>query len=582
MSEVKVPIRWKVESVESWPDAASWVVVPVAAPSAASSWASWVVRRLGLSAQQAGAFEAAARRRGVRGKPGDQASWDLSARTHLGVALLGASAPEAGSAPSVSAPSPFEWHEAMRKLITRLPWDGGPGGMDEIDITLDLRCVSEDQSPVALEAWVQALMLWALPMPTQKSSAAPGGLRAVHLSVIGWSAGAGPGLTASVDRAVLRAWGTHEVRHLAQRASNNLTVEVFAQHARAYARQEGLGFEFVGLRDLRRLGAGAFLAVCQGSSSPAGIAVLTYRPRGSARGVAAAKKVSSLALVGKGVVFDTGGINLKGGKGLYGMHQDMAGAAVALSLVGLARREQWPMPVTAYLALANNLIGPDAYRPGDIVRTLAGPTIEVIDTDAEGRMLLADTLALAAREKPAWIIDFATLTGACIRALGTIQSGVFTNRPGCHGDLVAAGQRSGERVWPLPILPDQDRALESEVADVKQCRLDPGPDHLDAAAFLGRFVGDVPWVHVDLAAAEHEGGLGAVGTRTTGFGLRLGAELCQTLMGRQLTSPEKHRLEDKSQRHLQGDGRKRQPRTNILPRARARQGGPGRTARARS
>jgi leucyl aminopeptidase len=204
------------------------------------------------------------------------------------------------------------------------------------------------------------------------------------------------------------------------------------------------------------------------------------------------------------------------------MHHDMCGSAVALATLLAMTRLGLPQGVDCWLAITENRIGPRAYKPRDVVRAADGTVIEVIHTDAEGRMALADTLALAAREKPRLIIDYATLTGQCINALTERYSGVFTNRPGLNEVLVAAGRACGERVWPFPMDEDFDEDLKSDVADVLQCSVDNEGDHILAARFLQRFLPESqPWVHVDLSAATRKKGLAHVPAGPTGFGLRL-------------------------------------------------------------
>ena len=180
----------------------------------------------------------------------------------------------------------------------------------------------------------------------------------------------------------------------------------------------------------------------------------------------------------------------------------------------------------AWLALARNQIGPKAYTQNDVVRACNGVSIEIVHTDAEGRMVLSDTLALASRTEPSLLLDYATLTGACVVALGSRYSGAFTRDTTLAKAVIAAGVHSGERVWPMPVDADYDEAIESQVADVKQCIVESEADHILAARFLGRFVPDaVPWVHVDLSAAEHKGGLAHVPTDVTGFGVRFTLDL---------------------------------------------------------
>jgi leucyl aminopeptidase len=232
-----------------------------------------------------------------------------------------------------------------------------------------------------------------------------------------------------------------------------------------------------------------------------------------------------VALVGKGIIFDTGGVNLKQHRSMLDMHIDMSGSAVALAtLVALAELRA-PIAVDAWLAITENRIGPHGYKPQDVIRASNGVTIQVIHTDAEGRMALADTLALAGRTQPRFLMDFATLTGASVHALTERMSSVFTNRPELADKLVAAGRASGERVWNFPFDADYDSDLESKVADVVQCSTDGKGDHILATRFLSRFVPEnVAWAHVDLSSVLRSGGLGHVNTDITGFGVRFALE----------------------------------------------------------
>ena len=185
-----------------------------------------------------------------------------------------------------------------------------------------------------------------------------------------------------------------------------------------------------------------------------------------------------------------------------------------------------PVAAEAWLAITENNIGPKAYRPQELVRAANGTTIQVIHSDAEGRMVLADTLHLAARSKPRLLVDFATLTGACVYALTERMSGVFTNRDAFTATLAAAGEASGERVWPFPLPADFDADIDSSIADVAQCAVDGKGDHILAARFLRRFVPDAtPWVHVDLSSATRRGGLAHVPSEITGFGVRFALSL---------------------------------------------------------
>lgn len=329
----------------------------------------------------------------------------------------------------------------------------------------------------------------------------------------------------AVDLAHARAAaaGNNLARWLTAMPPNLLDAAAYRRLLAALARRHGLRLRWWNEADLRRAGAGAFLAVAAGNAArDAGIAQLSYRPR-----MRRARDVTgdAVALVGKGILFDTGGMNLKSHKSMLEMHTDMAGSAVALASTLALAELRVPFRIDCWLAITENRIGPTAYRPQDVVRAANGLTIQVIHTDAEGRMALADTLALAARSGPGVIVDFATLTGACINALTERMSGVFTNRPALHPLIEEAGRRSGERVHCFPMPRDYDTDLESRIADVLQCAVDGKGDHILAARFLQRFVPEQStWLHVDLAAARRAGGLGHVTTDVTGFGVRFALE----------------------------------------------------------
>ncbi len=328
----------------------------------------------------------------------------------------------------------------------------------------------------------------------------------------------GPHRAPDISRAEATAEGNQLARWLTQLPGNHLSPGQYRELAESLARQEGWDSHFYDEQELDRLGAGAFLSVTAASPNrDAGILRLSYRPAGGTS--------APLALVGKGICFDTGGTNLKNASGMYGMHGDMQGSAVALGTLLALSRLKFPHAVDCWLALAENHIGSRATRPNDVVTALDGTTIEIVNTDAEGRMVLADTLALASRQQPRAILDYATPTGSCVAALGQRMSGAMSNRRDWVEALIRAGERSGERVWPLPWEADYDEDLESSVADVIQCRPPAEADHLYAARFLGRFVAeDIGWVHIDLSAGKREGGLAHVPGDVTGFGVRFGVE----------------------------------------------------------
>jgi leucyl aminopeptidase len=368
------------------------------------------------------------------------------------------------------------------------------------------------EAPAVLEALASAALAAAAPMPHRKSKPPPKpALRTIAVH---------GGRRTDLDLAVAVARGNHLARWLTTLPPNELDCVAYRSALQRLARREGWTFRFWGERALARLGAGAFLAVTRANPHRgAGIVRLTYRPPG-------ARRTRRIGLVGKGICFDTGGINLKSHKGMYLMHGDMQGSAVAVGTLLALARSGAPLEVDCWLALTENQIGPRAYRPQEVVQAMNGVTIQVVHSDAEGRMVLADTLALAARARPELLLDFATLTGACVNAITDRYSGAFTNRPDLQSALQEAGRASGERVWCFPMDEDFDAELDSSIADVLQCAVESKGDHILAARFLGRFVpGDLPWAHIDLAASERKGGLAHVPTEFTGFCVRFATQL---------------------------------------------------------
>lgn len=360
-------------------------------------------------------------------------------------------------------------------------------------------------------AWVNGARL-----PERKKNADSSALRSVHLR--GYRAPDG----LARQRAV--AAGNVLCRELTVLPPNELTPGSYRKRLKTLARLRGWRHVEYDVARLRRMGAGAFCAVAQGSAEDdAAIVHLSYRPPRARK---------SIALVGKGICFDTGGHNLKPARYMQGMHKDMNGSAVALGILQAATDMKLPVQLDCWMAIARNDIGPRAYHQNEVIAALNGTTIEIVHTDAEGRLVLADTLALAARASPALIVDFATLTGSMHIAVGERYSGIFATSDELARRAIAAGKAAGERVCAFPMDEDYDAALDSEIADVKQCTLDGEADHILAALFLRRFTGALPWLHVDLSAAKCKGGLGAVATDVNGFGVAWGVEFLRAVLGR--------------------------------------------------
>ncbi|MCZ4261204.1 leucyl aminopeptidase [Limimaricola sp. G21655-S1] len=308
------------------------------------------------------------------------------------------------------------------------------------------------------------------------------------------------------------AEGVAFTRDLVNEPANVLTTDDFA--ARLAAMQElGLEVEILEEDELKRLGMGALLAVGQGSDSPSKVVVMRWQGGGDE---------APLALVGKGVVFDTGGISLKPAAGMEDMTMDMGGAGtVAGTMRALALRRA-KANVVGLVGLVENMPSGNATRPGDVVRSMKGDTIEVINTDAEGRLVLADVMWYAQeRFKPSGMIDLATLTGAIIVALGHENAGVFSNEDGFAEALLAAAQAEGEGAWRLPMGEAYDKVLKSRVADMRNVGTGREGGSITAAQFLKRFVQDgTPWIHLDIAGTASLKSDSALGPRgATGWGV---------------------------------------------------------------
>ena len=357
-----------------------------------------------------------------------------------------------------------------------------------------------------------AALAAAFNMPSFKEKDEPKKIRAIRVI----------GLDEKIDlqRVTAEAEGNNLARYLTALPANKLDAPNYVALLKTMAAQNKWQFKKYGVNELEKMGAGAFLAVAQGNADKsAAIVRLRYRPKAKSDNPA-------LTLVGKGIIFDTGGTNLKPFSSMLDMHIDMGGSAVAIgTFLGLSRM-QIDQPVDCWLAITENRTGPTAYKSQDVVTALNGKTIQTIHTDAEGRMALADALTLASQDSPQLIIDYATLTGACVSAVTTRYSGVFTNRPDLHPVLKKAGRDSGERVWPFPIGKEFLEELKSDTADLKQCSPNGGGDHILAASFLQEFVDNkYAWIHMDLSACMRTGGLAHIPSDITGFGVRYSMHL---------------------------------------------------------
>ena len=300
-----------------------------------------------------------------------------------------------------------------------------------------------------------------------------------------------PDLSQAIERGKAIGTGTNFTRDLGNRPGNHCTPSHLADDATKLA--EGSKTLTATIHDeaeMKELGMGAFLSVSAGSDQPAKLIELNYS--------GGAQDSAPIVLIGKGVTFDTGGISIKPAASMDEMKFDMCGAATVLGVIQAVEQLQLPINVIGLLAAAENMPGGDATKPGDVVTAMSGKTIEVLNTDAEGRLVLCDTLTYAQKFKPQLMIDIATLTGACIVALGSHASGLYSNNDELAEDLLKAGQKTGDRAWRMPLWKEYTKQLDSNFADLGNIG-GPKAGSVTAACFLKEFVGDTNWAHLDIA-----------------------------------------------------------------------------------
>jgi len=324
-----------------------------------------------------------------------------------------------------------------------------------------------------------------------------------------------------LERALHVTEAANFARTLVNEPAGRLTPEALAEEASRASKGHGLEVRVSGPNELKKLRMGMFSAVGQGSQNTPRLIEISYRPK-----KASEAKARPVALVGKAITFDSGGLSLKSSENMADMKTDMAGSAAVLGALQFSAELAPPFPVLGYLGAAENMPSGAAYRPGDILVSRLGKTVEVTNTDAEGRLVLGDVLAYAVEQNPAALVDVATLTGACVVALGHWVAGLFSNSDALAGELLSAAERAGESFWRLPLVDLQKETLRSDVADMKNLG-DRWGGAISAAIFLREFVGETPWAHLDIAGpamAPRERGY--QGRGATGIGVRtLGAFL---------------------------------------------------------
>jgi len=314
------------------------------------------------------------------------------------------------------------------------------------------------------------------------------------------------------------AEGTNFARILGYEPSSVVTPSELALRAQKMAEHVGLGFEVLGEDEMKRLGMGALLAVSRGSQEPARLIVMTYEPPKTPD---AADTSELIALVGKGITFDSGGISIKPAAKMEEMKYDMCGGAAVIGAMQVIARLRPGIKVIGLVPASENLPSGRAVKPGDVVRSLSGKTIEVVNTDAEGRLVLADAITYAISRGATCIVDAATLTGACVIALGEARAAAMGSNSQLIDDLVSAGEQCGERIWPMPLDKEYGEIIRSDIADVKNVG-NRTAGSITAGYFLKHFAGSTPWAHLDIAGtAWTENEKPYIAKGATGFGVRL-------------------------------------------------------------
>jgi leucyl aminopeptidase len=326
-----------------------------------------------------------------------------------------------------------------------------------------------------------------------------------------------PIIKSAIDKGKAVAQATNMARDMVNEPANYMTPTRMAEVAKEIATKYDLGLKIFDREDMEAMGMGALLGVAKGSNQPPKLVVLSYKGDEGSQ--------NTMGFLGKGITFDSGGISIKASEGMEEMKDDMAGAAAVMTALGAIAQLKPKINVTAVIPTTENLPSGTALKPGDILKAMNGKTIEVISTDAEGRLILADALSYAAKQGLSPLIDLATLTGACRIALGTFYSGLFGNNQELIDKVRKAAERTGERMWQMPMPEEYKEQNKSDIADIKNAGNRIG-GAITAALFLAEFVDNVPWVHIDIAGtafSSKESGYIAKGA--TGVGVRTLVEL---------------------------------------------------------
>ena len=474
------------------------LALPVPPPGTLEGDAAEVDRRAGSGLGEM------AREEGFTGKTGRTVlfySPETSARRILLVGVGAEGGPERlRRYAAVAIRRAREVHAARVALGTQIPGSTGEGPADE-----RVRAVTEGAG------------LGAYRFDRYRTVEEDGEVREVQLLARDGDQGA---LARAVSAGETVVDATRRARDLVNEPANVLTPRALADAARETADRGGLEFRVIELDEARAMGMGLFAAVAAGSDEPPKFIILDYRPETPR---AMGGPAQTVALVGKGITFDSGGLSLKPGNDMKTMKGDMAGAAAVVTTMGALRDLAVPVRVLGIAAASENMVSGHATRPGDIVRGLGGKTVEITNTDAEGRLVLADALAYAVRAGVDEIIDLATLTGACIVGLGTQTAGLMGNDQALMDRLLRAAAHAGEQMWQLPLYEEFLEAMRGDISDLKNAASGRAGGAERAAAFLREFVGTTPWAHLDIAGpafSEERSSVPYITSGGTGYGVR--------------------------------------------------------------
>jgi len=344
----------------------------------------------------------------------------------------------------------------------------------------------------AAQAVVEGLLLGNFELEKYKTDKKPGS-EITDAALAGFGSSAQGEAARGLERGRIIAESQNFARDLGNEPSNRLTPRNLAERAQAMAREAGLAIEILDEKKIEELKMGALLSVAQGSSEPPRLMVLTYTPQNVRPGA------PILGLVGKAITFDTGGISIKPSQDMEKMKYDMCGGAAMLAVMRAIARLKPSCKVIAVVPSTENMPGGRAQKPGDVQIAMSGKSIEVINTDAEGRLILADGIAYAKQLGCTHLIDAATLTGAIVVALGNLNVGVFGSEPGFTEQVLASARATGEKMWPMPVDEDYREMIKSGIADIQNVGSGKGGGAITAAMFIKEFTGDTPWVHLDIA-----------------------------------------------------------------------------------